>query len=338
MSVDLKKTHAEISRRLDRLDFGRLLPGFHRFPFALYDKENACFGDASVPADERFIGNTAIKYEGKLAAIWGLRSDPADLDTLAASVAHEMCHCLQIEAARKFPEDIDGAFYPRDIGNFAMKHRENLLLAELCGGFSAAAWREFVRLRSGRLKKFPGPVAYELSVEAIEGEAEYVEQKALSALSPEKAAGKLAKRRALLSSQDEIFDARRNCYSSGAALLLAADSGGTALPDWRSEAASAAPADCDMPAGLERAHEKYFSAVDALIAGVLSKASPVDPGGSRLFSFDPYNVRSSGNDLYHPHFIMCADEGKEPRCHMGTFITRMKGRGREIASVYKMAA
>jgi len=28
MELDLKEAHAEVSRRLDRLDFGKLLPGF----------------------------------------------------------------------------------------------------------------------------------------------------------------------------------------------------------------------------------------------------------------------------------------------------------------------
>lgn len=334
MGADLEEIHAEISRRLDRLDFARLLPGFHRFPFALYDKERACFGGFCVPADGRFIGNTAIRYDGELAAIWSLRSEPADLDALAASVAHEMCHCLQTEVSRKFPEDINGAFYPRDLANFAMKYRENLLLARLCGGFSAAAWRGFAHLRAGRLAEFPGPVAYELSVEAIEGEAEYVEHKALYALHPGKAAARRAKRQAALASLDELFDVRKNCYSSGAALLLAADEGGTAPPDWR--AAPAALPGGGIQPGLARAHEKYFSAVDALVSGALAKASPMEPGGSRLVGFDPYNVRSSGKDLYHPHFIICADEGREPRFHSGTFVTRMKGRSREIESVYKV--
>ena len=34
--TDLQKLHLEAAQRLDRLDFDRLWPGFHRFPFALY--------------------------------------------------------------------------------------------------------------------------------------------------------------------------------------------------------------------------------------------------------------------------------------------------------------
>ena len=42
MGMDLKEAYGEVSRRLDRLDFGMLLPGLHRYPFALHTEAEVC--------------------------------------------------------------------------------------------------------------------------------------------------------------------------------------------------------------------------------------------------------------------------------------------------------
>jgi len=41
-----------------------------------------------------------------------------------------------------------GAFYPRDLRNFELRHAENLALAALHERFEAGRWAEFKALRS----------------------------------------------------------------------------------------------------------------------------------------------------------------------------------------------
>ena len=62
--TDLQKLHLEAAQRLDRLDFDRLWPGFHRFPFALYQGDEMCLGGEVLPRDVSLRGNTRSGMRG----------------------------------------------------------------------------------------------------------------------------------------------------------------------------------------------------------------------------------------------------------------------------------
>lgn len=330
----MKEAHIEISRRLDLLDFGTLLPGFHRYPFALHTEKDVCLGDRSIPNEGRFLANTAMEFEGRRIAAWRLTAPPKSCDTLAASLVHEMCHAFQVETKAPFPDFMFGAFYPRDLANYTAKHMENLLLAGLLYDFDPVKWGELLGLRARRLRSMPEAVGFEQLTEGIEGQAKYVELKALAKLSPERHSAALSKLAASLKDEASVFDARRNCYDSGAAFLTVAESNGLPFPGPVREAAGA---DDELPLGgpdLSVKFKEYFGAIDSLVAAALAKADKVEVPGSKLLGFDPYNVRSSGNRLYHPNFIMCGDG--EPQVIMGTYVTVMKGRTQELESVYKV--
>lgn len=334
MGMDLKEAYGEISRRLDRLDFETLLPGFRRYPFALHTEAEVRVGDRSFPNDGRFLANTSMEFEGRQIAAWRLTAPLKSYDTLAALLVHEMCHAFQVETKAKFPDLMFGAFYPRDLANYTAKHVENLLLAGLLYDFDPLKWDELLNLRARRLKSMPEAVDYEQLTEAIEGQAKYVELKALAKLSPEQHSSALSELAAGLKDQGAVFDARRSCYDSGAAFLTIADANGRTFPAQGSETANA---DGGLPVGgpdLSARYQKYFGAIDALVGGALAKADKVEVPGDKLLGFDPYNVRSSGNRLYHPNFIMCGDS--EPQVIMGTYVTVMKGRTQEFESVYKV--
>lgn len=339
MDTGINEIHREVSRRLERLDLGAMLPGFHPFGFALYDEKQVCLGSGTFPRDERFFANTAIQYRGEWIAIWKLASPAPDLDVLTAKIAHEMCHAFQSETGDKsFPDEINGCFYPRDLANFSVKHEENLLLAGLAEDFTAEGWEKFVRLRAGRLKARPGPVDYELRTESIEGSATYVELEALKALSRGRYGEALERVLSGLKDPSGVFDVRRRSYDSGAVIRSVMAANRLAPVDWLEESLKTAgellPAAASP--GFDGHFRKYFGAVDELVAGALAKAEKMDAGGGRLLGFDPYNVRASGACLYHPYFIMCGDEGKAPRSHMGAFVTKMKGQTREIEEVYRV--
>lgn len=95
--MELLSLSQAVAQQLDRLDFSALYPGYHRFPFALYNEEQVCLEGQLFPWDDRFLGNTSIEYEGKRIAIWSVALDPLPPVSLAASMAHEMFHCFQFE-------------------------------------------------------------------------------------------------------------------------------------------------------------------------------------------------------------------------------------------------
>jgi len=316
------------------LDFGTLLPGFHRYPFALHTETEVRFGDRSFPNEGRFLANTAMEFEGRQIAVWRLSAPPKSYDTLSANLVHEMCHAFQMETKAPFPDMMLGAFYPRDLSNYTAKHVENLLLAGLIYDFDPVKWGALLSLRAHRLRSMPEAVGYEQRTEGIEGQAKYVELKALAKLSPERHSSALSELAASLKDQGAVFDARRSCYDSGAAFLTVAEANGRLFPDPVSEAGTAYAGPPVGVPDLSAKFQVYFDAIDALVDGALGKADKVEVTGSKLLGFDPYNVRSSGNRLYHPNFIMCGD--CEPQVIMGTYVTVMKGQTQELESVYKV--
>lgn len=332
--MDLKEAHAEVASRLDRLDFGALLPGFRRYRFALYDGSRVCLGGDCLPVDARFLGNTAIEYEGRQIAIWRLAGPPENYDSLAALLAHEMCHAFQVETGAAFPDEMVGAFYPRNLVNSTGKYRENLLLAELLEEFDPGKWDSLLRLRSARLEAGPAAVGYEIKAEGIEGQAKFVELAALKLLSPGRYGEALAKTARNLRDTHGVFNTRLCCYDSGAAILTVAAANGLSAPDWTAEAAGEAGLTSGPDLSVE--YRDYYQAVDALVNGALAKAEKMETCGSVLLGFDPYNVRSSGDNLYHPNFIMCGEKNADPACLMGVYVTAMKGPTREIKTVYKV--
>ena len=336
MGLDLKEAHAEVSRRLNRVDFGALLPGFRRCRFVLYDDSRVCLGEDCLPVDARFLGNTAIEYEGRQIAIWRLSGTPENYDILAAALAHEMCHAFQVETGAAFPDEMLGIFYPRDLVNFTGKHKENLLLAELLTEYDPGKWDKLLSLRAARLKAAPAAVGYEIKAEGIEGQAKFVELSALKRLSSEGYGAVLDKTIRNLRDPRAVFNARLCCYDSGAALLAVAAANGLPAPDWADEERKARQTELMSGPDLSAEYREYFSAVDALVNGALAKAEKMEPCGGMLFGFDPYNVRASGNNLYHPSFIMCGEKNAKPACFMGSYVTIMKGPTRQIEAVYKV--
>ena len=44
--MELLTLYHAVAEQLDRLDFAALYPGYHRYPFALYDEEQVCLRDS----------------------------------------------------------------------------------------------------------------------------------------------------------------------------------------------------------------------------------------------------------------------------------------------------
>ncbi len=62
-----QKLVQHIHTTLDALDYESFWPGFHSYPFALYNNDWVYLLDRTLPWDDRFRGNTSIEFDG---GIW----------------------------------------------------------------------------------------------------------------------------------------------------------------------------------------------------------------------------------------------------------------------------
>jgi hypothetical protein len=330
----MEKIHLEISRRIGTLDFGRLAPGFHPFRFALYNNKKVCFGETEIPWDSRFVGNTAIDYNNETIAIWGMKYACTDMDIFTSLLVHEMLHAYQRESGTVFPDDLVGVFYPRNLDNFTLRYRENQLLAGLAEKFDATAWADFKAIRAYRRQRHEEAVDYEIKTENIEGRAQFVELGALKQLSPDLYSKRLARILSALRSPEKIFDARLISYDTGSLIRMVIVGNNLDHPAWAEENPCTAITAQEIP-GIREEFEKYFGATDKKVQELLSNGEKLDISGKKLTSFDPYNVRSSGNYLYHPNFIGVTTDGEKPDFFAGTFITKMASYGRTIEEAWR---
>lgn len=64
----MRDLYQRISRKPDRRNFGAIHPGFHRFPFALYDRKSV-WPENRLLASRAFYGSTALLFEGRQTAV-----------------------------------------------------------------------------------------------------------------------------------------------------------------------------------------------------------------------------------------------------------------------------
>ena len=152
----MRQLYRAVSEALDRVDFASLFPGFRRYPFALYDEDAVTLAASETPYDRRFLGNTAIEFEGGFLAIWKVEK-PREENTvsLAASLVHEMFHAFQRERGEaRFPNDLIGLDYPRTAEAVLATEAEHALLREAFRTKEAAEKRPLLdRFMAFRLHK-----------------------------------------------------------------------------------------------------------------------------------------------------------------------------------------
>lgn len=219
--MDLLTLEKEVAGRLERLDFDRLWPGFRQYEFALYDDAQAVLNGALFPRPEEFWANTALPWQGRQVAIWGMRED-LDPDVLASKLAHEMFHAFQQEREEgRFANEIEAAGRLRPTPeHLQLCFEENRLLAGLAERFDPAVWERLLSLRRTRQEGYPYEYGYQCRVEAIEGAAQYVELSVLERLAPEKYERALARLTGRLARPEALMSLRPMCYDTGALLLL----------------------------------------------------------------------------------------------------------------------
>lgn len=179
MRGTMKTLYEKVNRRLEQIDFEALWPGFHPFPFALYDGTHAVLDGCLTDCPETFRGNTAVIFQGQPTAIWNIGSNlPGDDIRLASELVHEMFHAFQMERNEKrFPNDLILASAELSSEYLALKAEEYRCLTEPDGLPRFRALREMRRAVNG------GYIQEEFLTETIDGMAQYVELCALEQLS-----------------------------------------------------------------------------------------------------------------------------------------------------------
>lgn len=356
--LEITALYRAVSERLDALDFPTLWAGFSRCRFALYDQKKIRIGDTVLSYSDyasRFIGNTAISFNGEYLAIWDISDESGenvkepDADLLAAGLVHEMFHAHQYASKdKRFPDDLAMLLYPDDPVNFAYKYAENNKLAQACR--SGEAFGAFVAVRKERARRIGGIIRQEYLAETAEGLAEYVGSLALRAFSPEKYKQRIEKyERVVTSLSAQQFDPRRISYYTGTLFFLACEKNGFYSANDGDLSASyferliqefAFPPVCVSLDGafiekVSREYDQYKAAKERRFADFLAVPHKQTPFSGHICGYDPMNMLRADDDILCSHFIMLQPEaGGDAQFIKGPVLLKMEPRNRDKVRSY----
>ncbi len=229
----MRELYNKILNNLEKVDFQAIWKGFDKYNFALYNSKEVYFEDKIIPWDERFIGNTSIKYEDNYIAIWDVEHDflndgNEDIDILTSNLIHEMFHAYQCENKEtRFPRDLVTLDYPDDAHNLCLKYEENKILSKAFNESNLIVKKEliekFYSIRMKRQQIIGDMSKCEHLSETAEGMAEYVGTMALKQLSEKKYIERMQKYSEYLHNFSPLqLDIRKISYYSGAVFLVTA--------------------------------------------------------------------------------------------------------------------
>lgn len=313
-----------VSGLLSSLDYGALWPGFHQFPFALYTDEWVYLADEAIPWDERFLGNTAIPWEGGALAIWRIENPDAESPArLAASMAHEMFHAYQNEQGEtRFPDDFTLFSYPDDLSHYTRKHQETQLLADAVLTGDRAALARFSAIRMERYARYPAAVWAEMMAETAEGLTQLIEYRAARQMDPSLfEALQSFSIGALHATGEAFFSTRSFSYNTGCCLGLALEAAG--IPFEHPLAGETVPLFLRIrptlpPAGtippltnspLQSAYAAYATAKQERFDAFFASATLEHAAACSIVGYDPMNTYRLGDMLLCTHFVALRIEG-----------------------------
>jgi len=340
----MRELYTKVYKNIDKVDFDSIWNGFSRCDFALYDKEHVYLKNEVIPYDNRFLGNTAINYDGSYIAIWYIEnSSVEDSDILAADIVHEMFHAFQKEKGEtRFPSDLKMLDYPYSEENLSVKYSENLLLAR---AFLAqdvneknALLSHFMTARKYREGLIGDIIKQEYLSETIEGMAEYAGSTALKQISKAKYNSRVEGYIKNLQVFDErFFDIRRMLYYTGAVYCITLTDAGESfyhnigdmeLPlfDFASKNASIKKPNIEVDIQVLSAKIKqYLDDKKIIIENFLNSHNNEVIGNFIICGYDPMNMIKWGNEILHNHFVMLMrKDDNEPLFVQGPVIIRLK--------------
>lgn len=319
----MDKRYSEVQKRMKGIQFNELWPGFNPCRFALYNEEQVILDGQVLPWDERFIGNTAIDFEGETIAIWKFdsKSTLSD-DQLASKIIHEMFHAFQ-KANRnmRWPNEFrEGLTYEYSVVNLSMKVEENNVLCDLYESFDELKFKEFLLRRYRRQNYFKRKYIYEVGVEGVEGMAQFVELKALQQLDLEAFEEAVRSMLTYIRDYNHLIPMRTLCYHVGALLLLVCENNHKPM---NKDVGLTFDSILNLVTEDEMEEMEYVfhrnKQVDVLIKNYyrdiikkierfIDSARHIDEGQFQITGLDPQNTILYKQHLYCKHFIAYRDQ------------------------------
>ncbi len=344
--MDLLQLYGKIDEILNTLDFNILFQGFHKYRFALYNREEIVLDGKVMPYREDFRGNTAKEYEGEYIAIWDVGIDPVeDVERLAYGLVHEMFHCHQYTHQKAgYPNDLDLLNYPEDVENFTRKYNENRYLAEAYENMDEEALRKYAYIRNQRFKQYPASLSLEWKVEGLEGMAEYMGLKALECINPvrfENVVGDYLGK--LREESNLLFDVRRISYFVGAIYFLCMEKLGRPVRfKWNSEQTIYEQNPIDVNDCVAEVLKYDFIAdnqkkrmleKEATILAHMEGTEYVECKGI-ICGYDPMNMFRLKDMIYCSHFVMLHIDDEMKTVNSAVVLRLEEGSNRNIIGYF----
>lgn len=342
--MELTALYNRTARILDRVSFSSLCSGFCRYRFALYTDTAVCLDGEILPYDDRFMGNTALKYGEEYIAIWNVGADPIeDPELLAFSLVHEMFHCHQYTLGEtRFPSDLTLLRYPEDAGNYARKYQENCCLADAYEICDKEKLGQFAAIRNKRLAVYPDMVREELKAETLEGMAEYIGLKALACINREKFEKKLEGYLAALRGENKLqLDIRRISYYVGTVYCLCLEKLGYAV---RNEIGTDLTVYEQNPIQEVETEDTPYPFIAALCTELAEEkkrkisehiaATSYTPCEAEICGYDPMNMFRAGNRIYCSHFVFLKTGGAPELIRRAVVLELKEGSDQVVEGYY----
>lgn len=307
----MQKLYSVIDNILSKVDFNSIWQGFFKFDFALYNNDKVYLKNEIIPYDNRFLGNTAIDYDGKIIAIWFVDSpETEDSEFLAADIVHEMFHAFQkLKEEKRFPSDLELLTYPDNLDNFQCKLIENEYLAKALLEKDILALKKFIAIRKTREFLIKDIIYQEYRAETFEGMAEYAGLMALEQINKEKFNIRLTEHLSKLTNpRNLLFNPRHLSYYTGAVLCYCLRLLGIDFYHKLS----------DEPTLFEIISKKINNLVDNFdeftknkrerFESFLKNHTTVYQKDAIICGYDPMNMIRLGNKILCDHFVMIGDE------------------------------
>ena len=341
--MNLHNVYSRIKERIDAIDFSALWEGFHPFRFALYNDTECFFDGKYIEKTEEFHANTSIFYNGENIAIWKLTGEPTDIDSLAASIVHEMFHAFQNDCGEKrYPDERRALLeYHYSTENLSAKLHEAELMRTIIEG-RENKFSELLSIRKLRKKLFPRLYDYEARVEQIEGTANYVELLALMQIDPEKGKLRLLKMLDDITNASKYFPIRIISYTIGAVFLCCIKkcssfvfscSGERPFSDEILDDVLITSSEIIINPEIDMHLTAYNEETERLINTALNKGEICLKGNYPLVSLNIWDARWNGKYAISNHFVAYLDE-EQPKILNCDFVVEIDNK-LNIQTVYR---
>jgi len=224
----LKNVYKSINNRLGDINFTRIVDGFNRCSFAIFNDEKAIFDGEIIDKPSQFVANSVADYNDALVATFYHEFLPKDLDKATSLIVHEMYHAFQFsnmdyKMLLSNHSEKDGVFYEYTVDAITLKYNEVMYLINAYLNGSEEDYKLFLSVRDLRQLKYPKELMYEKATEFIEGFATYVELKALEQLDENLYIKEVTETIDSLRNIKFYFSIRELSYKVGALMLLTLD-------------------------------------------------------------------------------------------------------------------